>query len=98
MGSVCTVAYAPQVTQHCLWTERMEQRPSSFSLSQKREEMLFFLHGTTETETGRDVQKKSSEKNYVGPTVDVDSSIQPTLSEQSHIDRYLLKEGGVSNI
>ena len=42
-------------------------------------------------------RKRGSENNCDGRTVDVDSSIQPTMSQQSDIDRYMLKEGGVSN-
>lgn len=33
----------PQVTQHCFWMDLREQRPSSFSLSQKRDDKVFFL-------------------------------------------------------
>ena len=40
---VCDPGYDPQVTQHCFWTDLREQRPNSFSLSQKREDMVFFL-------------------------------------------------------
>lgn len=40
---VCDSGYDPHVTQHCLWIDLSEQRPKSFSLSQKREDMVFFL-------------------------------------------------------
>lgn len=36
-------SYAPQVKQHCFWTDLREQRPSSFNLSQKRGDMVFLL-------------------------------------------------------
>lgn len=35
-----------QVAQHCLWTDLREQRLSSFSLSQKRVDMVFLLQAT----------------------------------------------------
>lgn len=37
-------SYPLQVIQHCFWMDLREHRPSSFSLSQNRDDMLFFLH------------------------------------------------------
>lgn len=42
-AGVCESSYNPQVKQHCFWTDLREQRPNSFNLSQKREDMEFFL-------------------------------------------------------
>lgn len=42
-AGVCESSYDPQVKQHCFWTDLREQRPNSFNLSQKREDMVFFL-------------------------------------------------------
>lgn len=42
-AGVCESSYNPQVEQHCFWTDLREQRPNSFNLSQKREDMVFFL-------------------------------------------------------